>query len=75
MNFISAIFKRNLVAGVERFGCEVWKAFNMVFDCLPLAAVVGKEIFCCHGGLSPDLHSLNQIKMIKRPLAVPEQGQ
>jgi len=25
------------------------------------AAVVEKTIFCCHGGLSPDLHDLDQV--------------
>ena len=26
------------------------------------AAVVEKTIFCCHGGLSPDLHDLDQVR-------------
>jgi serine/threonine-protein phosphatase PP1 catalytic subunit len=61
---------------------SVWKAFNAVFACLPLAALVvsgkdgcTKSILCMHGGLSPDLQSLDQIREIDRPLAVvPESG-
>ena len=26
------------------------------------AAIVEKTIFCCHGGLSPDLHDLDQVR-------------
>jgi serine/threonine-protein phosphatase PP1 catalytic subunit len=51
-----------------------WNKFIEVFDVLPLAAVVDKCIFATHGGLSPDLYSLDQIRCIRRPVAVPEGG-
>lgn len=35
---------------------------------------VDEKIFCCHGGLSPDLHSMEQIRRIMRPTDVPDQG-
>lgn len=41
---------------------------------MPLAAVVGGRIFCCHGGLSPELHSLDQIDRLPRPADVPRAG-
>lgn len=36
--------------------------------------LVDEKIFCCHGGLSPDLTSMEQIRRIMRPTDVPDQG-
>lgn len=35
---------------------------------------VDEKIFCCHGGLSPDLQAMEQIRRIMRPTDVPDQG-
>ncbi|GFR84286.1 serine/threonine-protein phosphatase [Elysia marginata] len=55
-------------------GISIWRSFNDVFKWLPLAAIVGDRIFCCHGGLSPELHSPDQIRRIARPLEIPDEG-
>ena len=34
---------------------EIYKRINEAFDCLPLAGIVDTKIFCCHGGLGPQL--------------------
>lgn len=52
----------------------MWKTFTDCFNCLPVAAIVDEKIFCCHGGLSPDLQSMEQIRRIMRPTDVPDQG-
>ena len=39
-----------------------------------VAAIIDEKIFCCHGGLSPDLQSMEQIRRIMRPTDVPDQG-
>ena len=58
----------------RRYSIRLFKVFTDVFDCLPVAAVVENAIFCCHGGLSPDLHSVDQIRQIARPTDVPNRG-
>uniref|UniRef100_A0A1I8H9S6 Serine/threonine-protein phosphatase n=1 Tax=Macrostomum lignano TaxID=282301 RepID=A0A1I8H9S6_9PLAT len=45
----------------RRFSIRLWKTFTDCFNCLPIAAVIDEKIFCCHGGLSPDLQSLEQV--------------
>ncbi|KAA0194260.1 Serine/threonine-protein phosphatase [Fasciolopsis buskii] len=58
----------------RRFSVRLWKAFTDCFNCLPVAAIVGGRIFCCHGGLSPDLQNFDQIRQIIRPSDVPDTG-
>lgn len=58
----------------RRYSIKLWKTFTDCFNCLPIVAVIDEKIFCCHGGLSPDLHSMEQIHRIMRPTDVPEQG-
>ncbi|KAF1770422.1 hypothetical protein GCK72_002240 [Caenorhabditis remanei] len=42
--------------------------FNQVFSYMPLAAIVSKRILCMHGGISPHLRSLDDIRAIPLPL-------
>ena len=58
----------------RRYSVKLWKNFIDCFNCLPIAAVIDDSIFCCHGGLSPELIFVNQIKNIIRPTDVPEYG-
>ncbi|KAK8548205.1 hypothetical protein V6N12_061123 [Hibiscus sabdariffa] len=58
----------------RRFNVRLWKVFTDCFNCLPVSAVVDDKILCMHGGLSPDMQSLDQIRAIERPTDVPDQG-
>jgi serine/threonine-protein phosphatase PP1 catalytic subunit len=58
----------------RRYSIKLWKNFIDVFNCLPIAAVIDDSIFCCHGGLSPELIFISQIKNILRPTDVPDYG-
>ncbi|KAF8516381.1 Metallo-dependent phosphatase-like protein [Gautieria morchelliformis] len=58
----------------RRCNIKVWKTFIDVFNCLPIAAIVASKIFCVHGGLSPSLHTMEDIRRIQRPTDVPDYG-
>ncbi|XP_072955045.1 serine/threonine-protein phosphatase PP1 isozyme 9-like [Typha angustifolia] len=58
----------------RRFNVRLWKIFCDCFDCLPIAALIDDKILCMHGGLSPDLTSLDQIRNITRPIDIPDYG-
>ena len=58
----------------RRYNLRLWKIFSDCFNWLPISAIVNQKILCMHGGLSPDLQSLNNIKQIVRPTEVPDKG-
>ena len=58
----------------RRYNIKLWKTFTDCFNCLPVAAIIDEKIFCCHGGLSPDLQTMEQIRRIMRPTDVPDTG-
>ena len=68
-------FHEFFILGKRRFNIKLWKTFTDCFNCLPIAAIVDEKIFCCHGGLSPDLQSMEQIRRIMRPTDVPDTGE
>nr|AAA75081.1 PPX homolog [Paramecium tetraurelia] len=53
---------------------NVWKYCTEVFDYLALAAVVNDNIFCVHGGLSPYIKTIDEIRIINRKQEVPHEG-
>ena len=49
-------------------GTRLVTSFNNVFSELPLAATINDKFFCCHGGLSQHLYTLDQIESLRRPI-------
>lgn len=43
---------------------QLWKEFNDLFSVFPFAALVKGRILCMHGGLSPHLESIADIKNV-----------
>lgn len=58
----------------RRYSVRLWKKFTECFNCMPVAALINDRVLCMHGGLSPDLHSIDQIRKIQRPINVPDSG-
>jgi len=52
----------------------VWRYCTEIFDYLSLSAIVDGKIFCVHGGLSPSIQTLDQIRAIDRKQEVPHDG-
>jgi serine/threonine-protein phosphatase 6 catalytic subunit len=45
-----------------------------VFDFLPLGALVDNATLCIHGGLSPSIKTIDQIRTIDRRMEIPTEG-
>jgi serine/threonine-protein phosphatase PP1 catalytic subunit len=58
----------------RRCNIKIWKTFIDTFNTLPIAAIVAGKIFCVHGGLSPSLSHMDDIRQIVRPTDVPDFG-
>ncbi|TPX15525.1 uncharacterized protein E0L32_004505 [Thyridium curvatum] len=58
----------------RRCNVKIWKTFIDTFNCLPVASIVAGKIFCVHGGLSPALDHMDDIRNIARPTDVPDYG-
>lgn len=53
---------------------NVWQHFCDVFCYLSVSALIDRSVFCVHGGLSPSVHTLNQIRVVDRFQEVPHEG-
>jgi len=55
------------------YGERIWALSNSLFDMFPVAATIDEKVLCCHGGLSPNVQTLDQIRALPPVLEDPEQ--
>jgi diadenosine tetraphosphatase ApaH/serine/threonine PP2A family protein phosphatase len=59
----------------QKYGnASVWKSCCQVFDFLALAAIIDGRVLCVHGGLSPEIRTLDQIRVVARAQEIPHEG-
>jgi serine/threonine-protein phosphatase 2B catalytic subunit len=59
---------------IKKYSQLLYDVCMATFDRLPLAAVVNKKFFCAHGGLSPEMTTVDDLRMINRFHEVPTEG-
>ena len=59
---------------VRKYSHQLWEKCTEIFDLFPIAAIIDNSIFCVHGGLSPDIHTIQDIESIQRKQEPPVSG-
>eukprot|EP01016_Furgasonia_blochmanni_P021851 TRINITY_DN2398_c0_g1_i3.p1 TRINITY_DN2398_c0_g1~~TRINITY_DN2398_c0_g1_i3.p1 ORF type:complete len:282 (+),score=47.56 TRINITY_DN2398_c0_g1_i3:391-1236(+) len=59
----------------RKYGNEnAWRYFTELFFYLPLTALIDGQFFCLHGGLSPSVDTLDNIRQLNRIQDIPHEG-
>lgn len=53
---------------LEKYDQQIYDMFNEVFSFMPLAAILNTNTLLVHGGISPQLATVQQISQIRKPI-------
>lgn len=59
---------------LHKYNLKVYESCCQSFNALPLAAVMNGQYFCVHGGISPELKSLEDLNRVDRFREIPSRG-
>ena len=57
-----------------KYSLDLWYESMSLFDCLPICALIDDRFLCMHGGISPNLKSMNDIAKLNRFQEIPSEG-
>ena len=67
-------FQEECLARYPESGMKLWNTINDTLSFLPIAALINKQIFCVHGGISKDLKSFDEISKLPKGECIPNSG-
>lgn len=60
---------------IHKYGnAEIWHILTDLFNYLPLVALIEMQMFCAHGGLSPKITKIDEIRALNRFQDIPIEG-
>lgn len=57
-----------------KYSLEIYEEIMKCFDCLPVGAILNGRFLCVHGGISPELKTIEEINIIHRFREPPSNG-